>query len=764
MPRVLTRNTHRLVRCCQSHHFPSAPAHSTLDEGHSYISEPPETPAPVFAVRAFKTALFGTPHPDFFERNHKEPLVQSKSTEEDKKAPQEESSPSNTRVISPNSKPLGTPMVKQDLFASPAKGILLTPGTGAVRRKTVSFGALIADGCGKSDLGKSVEVSGVTAGDASDLWDLRDCQSDQRGQTKLTKTLFKARNEIATQKRPVEAKESRPSISRERPGYDHEKVKDLKMVVEETIDLNKPSSRSGQHWKAEYEKYHEKSNREMRRIIRYSQVAKSYAAKKDTEAMDLGEKLRQQLIKVTTMEAKVAELAAQLATGISQGGDEASHTEKIVSELAEQTALAMRYKSKAEKYRATIRARAKVPASKAIDPLEPDSDELKTQASSGGNAVDRGETPHQLQEMTSLRDELAKIRHRVTAAEDKAARLENENSTLKNSLARVKESMGSYEIRRQAREEYHKQKEAKLEAQKMEYKQRLAQTQVELDHHKVPQSGGQRATTGRKDLLTEIDALSKYSRAGEAETDDDVAHNGRASRKWTEGPREPVQASMAAQDIESTSVKLKAKPAIDIWSVEDEGNVCMKDAAEAAAPPQHKGKRYDGELADDKATLALKEIAQNVVEGPALLRLAWPLDGPDTAIYLQETHDSMNSSLPPVLPSPEAPIPSASRRTQDRRATTNSPRPSIINFASSPFKQPSWGPGPQNAVTTSHRTAAAIDLALRRSVSGRFSSSRASSLRAALPPDRAAAAKARLEQRNAEKRRLQEKGKENARP
>lgn len=732
------------------------------------MSEPPETPAPVFAVRAFKTALFGTPHPDISDRNDQEPLAQPKRAEEDKKVPQEESSPSNNRRTSQHSRTLGTPMTRQDLFASPAKGILLTPGTGATRRKTVSFGALTVDGCGELGLAKSAEVLGVNAGDASDLWDLGGCKSDQRGQTTLTKTLLKARNEIATKTRPVEAIESRASSSQERPNHDHEEDQESKTVVEETIDLNKPSSRSGQHWKAEYEKYHEKSNQEMKRIIRYSQVAKSYAAKKDAEAMDLGEKLRKQLIKVTSMEAKVAELAAQLANGVSQNGHDAPHTTKIVSDLAEQTALALRYKQKAERYKATIRAKAS--ASIAGDPLEPDSDRLEDQAASGGDAVDRRESPHQLGELTSLRDELALLGHRVTAAEDKAVRLEVENITLKNSLARVKERMGGYEIRRQAREEYHKQKEVRLEAQKQEYKKRLAQMQDDFDYQKVRQSDEQRVRTERKDLFEENGPLSKSLRpehgmigisTKEAEKDEDVANSGRASKKGPKGSKHPIRGATAVQDIEITKAKLTAKPDIDIWSVEGIGDICMKEPAKAAPSPQREDKRYNIERDNNKAILALKEIVPNVVEGSALPELASTLDNPDTALYLQKNQDSMNSSLPPVLPSPEAPIPSAIRTKYDRRTTVSSPRPSIVDFAPSPSKHIPQGRVQQNAVT---KSSAAIDVAIRRSASGRTPSSRASSVRSTLPPDRAAAAKARLEQRSAGKRRLQEKGKENARP
>ncbi len=74
--------------------------------------EQPDTPAPVFAVRALKTALFGTPAPKETRpwdsgKGRESQLVETASS--DPKSP---------------NKPVG---------------ILLTPGTGTSRRKRVSF-------------------------------------------------------------------------------------------------------------------------------------------------------------------------------------------------------------------------------------------------------------------------------------------------------------------------------------------------------------------------------------------------------------------------------------------------------------------------------------------------------------------------------------------------------------------------------------------------------------------------------------------------
>ena len=737
-------------------------------EGHSSVSEPPETPAPVFAVRAFKTALFGTPHLDYSKEGKPEPLVQSKRAERDEISA-EEMFPAIVKRTSQTPKSHNTAMPKQDLFASPTKGILLTPGTGATRRKTVSFGALAIDGCGISDLAKSEEVLGTTASNTSDLWDLRDCNSDRHGQTKLTETLFKARNEMAAKQQPVEIADCRAPTLQDR--LSHVRLTDgvhgngSETVVEETIDVNKPCSRSGQHWKAEYEKYQEKSNQEMKKIIRYSQVAKSYAAKKDTEAMDLGEKLRKQLVEVAAMESKVAELAAQLATGSSQGRDESFHTGKLVNELAEQTALAMRYKQKAERNKAAILAKGS--AIMAMDSPERDSDGLENQADPPGSAIDRGELSHQLKQMTFLRRELARFQCTVTAAEDKAAKLEEENLALKKKLARVKDEMGSYEIRRCAREEKHKQREKKLEAQKLEYKKRLAQMQVQLEYGKVLRSGEQRVRAEQKGPGETNDSLPKSSippdthGSKEAEGRDGTAHNGEASKIVTESPRTLNGAPKASQDIENTEAELTAKYGVDIWVVEDEADIGINDSAKATASSQRRAKHQGTGLEKHRANIALKEINHNVIGGPALPKPASPLDRPD--MTLEKNHELMVPSPPPILPSPEATISPATKKTYERRATVSSTRPSMVNIACSPAKQfPPRGLR-QNAVTLSHPTAAAIDLALCRS-SARLSSSRASSLRSTLPPDRAAAAKARLERRNADKRRLKEKGKENARP
>src|SRR5688572_26253027 len=78
------------------------------------VADQPDTPAPVFAARAFKSVLFGA-----------------------------QGAPSNPKAPCPST-------VALDVKDTPSKppGILLTPGTGTTRRKRVSFGHDVGDQVG----------------------------------------------------------------------------------------------------------------------------------------------------------------------------------------------------------------------------------------------------------------------------------------------------------------------------------------------------------------------------------------------------------------------------------------------------------------------------------------------------------------------------------------------------------------------------------------------------------------------------------------
>ncbi|OCK81768.1 hypothetical protein K432DRAFT_424674 [Lepidopterella palustris CBS 459.81] len=229
----------------------------------SYL-EPPETPAPVFVVRAFKHALFGTPHPDEAEE-----VTSTKSREIDaSNGFVSKETHIQSRAIEVSEEADRVPL------SSPTKpnGILMTPGTGARGRKTVSFGAHVVDNEGKK----------VTAPRKSGL--PNDCPgkypspwtptsqlvTEKKPRTKLTAALYDVRDSA------LPKSDSKP------------KAKDDNDI---TIDMMEPRSESGKYWKEQYQSYAERSEKEMKKLVTKQQMAKNYAKKKDAEAMELQTKL-----------------------------------------------------------------------------------------------------------------------------------------------------------------------------------------------------------------------------------------------------------------------------------------------------------------------------------------------------------------------------------------------------------------------------------------------------------------------------------------
>jgi hypothetical protein len=220
--------------------------------------EPPETPAPMFAVRAFKHALFGTPQP--VARDHTiRTLKKMKELEESKDASKQEmDTMKNPTLEKPeeSSRP-----------SSPTKpGILLTPGTIRMRRKEVTFGVQVVD-----NEGKKPSRSGIPnncPGKFPSPWTPKtvDAPEEKRPKTKLTEELYSAR---ATGTSP-----KKPKITRARDDGDI------------TMDMMEPRSESGRYWKEQYMLYSQKSEEETKKLIAKQKLAKEYARKKDTEATD----------------------------------------------------------------------------------------------------------------------------------------------------------------------------------------------------------------------------------------------------------------------------------------------------------------------------------------------------------------------------------------------------------------------------------------------------------------------------------------------
>ncbi|KAF2457255.1 spindle pole body formation-associated protein-domain-containing protein [Lineolata rhizophorae] len=302
----------------------------------SYV-EPPDTPAPVFAVRAFKHAIWGTPPPPTHfdlsvEEKKRRSNESARSMKVDNREKLDKNKPSSDTTV-PNiaknkientqqssqttSQPTqrrssdSAAVAQQPSGTSPTKqapaGILMTPGTGATRRKTVKFGEHVVDNEGKRKSGIPSNVPGkfpspwtpkVGSGASTneDKGNSKTKGTAHSSSNKLNAALQDAARETATgnnaqdfappTKRRSEVDAIAVALSS--PGAKPTKSRD---DADLTIDVLEPRSESGRYWKAQLESYAERSEREIRKLIAKHQLAKEYAKKKDGEAVELRAKV-----------------------------------------------------------------------------------------------------------------------------------------------------------------------------------------------------------------------------------------------------------------------------------------------------------------------------------------------------------------------------------------------------------------------------------------------------------------------------------------
>ena len=183
-------------------------------------------------------------------------------------------------------------------MSSPTKGILLTPGTAAARKKNVTFGDHVLDNEGKRPMKngdpdeghiKDINVD-PRLGDCSDVDE--DGPERPRSRTKLTESFEQVRDE-SRKRRPRTDKRARK-------------------LLEDDIDIPpefvEPKSDAGKYWKREYDVYRTNTQREVKKLLTKQKAAKGFAQAKDEECTDLADQLRHERKKVETLETKMEEL------------------------------------------------------------------------------------------------------------------------------------------------------------------------------------------------------------------------------------------------------------------------------------------------------------------------------------------------------------------------------------------------------------------------------------------------------------------------
>lgn len=244
---------------------------------NSRDQEPPETPAPVFALRAFKSALFGTPGADDNQtervsRAQEQPASRARDPSISRERPSREGVGDDTAAKKVDAGQT------QNTMASPTKSILVTPGTISNRRKTVSFGDGVVDNERKQESPSKTPTAktppSATGSSTSSQW-TSGSSDGSKPRSKLTQALMDSRDKRSKDSEPTQALKTEESRTVETTP----KATSSKAIRnddnDETINMDDPRSQSGKYWKTEFDNYRTRTDTEIRRLVQYRSDRKS---------------------------------------------------------------------------------------------------------------------------------------------------------------------------------------------------------------------------------------------------------------------------------------------------------------------------------------------------------------------------------------------------------------------------------------------------------------------------------------------------------
>jgi hypothetical protein len=675
-------------------------------------AEPPETPAHVFAGRALKSALFGTPAPP-----DATPFV---------------------RAIEKTSESVADQQKAQSRDLSPVKlpGILMTPGTATIRRKSVSFGHDVKDK--DAEAGREGRRPGrnrpTRSASLTRALEIAKEEKDSKvvesvNVVQSTTTAMKT-GTLDSQPSAFWRKESdyltRPSLIEELARDDPD--------GDMTMDLNKPHSQSGRYWKSEFHKYHEEAQIQMRRLLQYKEGAKDFARKKDAEVLELKQRLKEAGHRKALSDIKVSRTLRRKARALGYDSDEGLDVSQLIEDLSRKTALCEQYKKQLEA------------ATFTLEKKNPLSQDLLTMTTG------KDSPPH----MELLREEILHLQNTLKKTERENTRLENENKQLKEEVShsglklerqieKLDKQRDSFDDVRRKKDEaldqlqntYDRLKEnAKLQRrdaeqllkkrheQSVELKKELAEARQLETRVKELENQLQRKNDEHIQVVADYELrmaeLKRDVVAGETAFDD--LHLARSFVKLTESP---IRARDSQIPLASNSVSRPVKATNrHTWS-----------DTPTSSPPK-------------KTTLPLSEIINKANPSTIPPVQSGPVQfTPAVHRFSDLSMPNPEFDLPSSEPSIELALPTLKQRI--------SPRPAFVHIPSSP-------PKPSRISLQDNKDK--IDTRERQTSSGPSRSTVDSSrIRREVAPERAAAAKARLEQKMAEKRKAQAAatGKEN---
>ncbi|KAI1449819.1 spindle pole body formation-associated protein-domain-containing protein [Annulohypoxylon stygium] len=351
------------------------------------LIEAPDTPAPVFAARALKNAIFGTSH-----------ASETAAANEKKQAKLLKKNKPSDKTDDATDPIMRSPPAKQ-LQQSPTKqptSILLTPGTGTARRKRVSF---------------NHDVKAASSLDASPSASAR-----QRKRTNLQQALERSRK-----RRPASLLEEHVPLKTLDEKSEDEWEDDVEERIDDpdyTVDLNEPHSESGKFWKAEFTRYRDEAMADLERMVKFKALAKSYAKKKDAEALELAQQLKEEQSKVARMEEKLATMSTQVTDKRRRGSDGEDGTLK--EELAKQIALATRYREQAKDLAAALKNHEGDSCSNQAEREHQINTSPRTEKTLIEVQRELRRARSELKHMDRLREEVKKLKSDLSAAEKRA--------------------------------------------------------------------------------------------------------------------------------------------------------------------------------------------------------------------------------------------------------------------------------------------------------------------------------------------------------
>jgi hypothetical protein len=552
-----------------------------------------------------------------------------------------------------------------------------------------------------------------------------------------------------------------------------------------TMDLNEPHSQSGKFWKSEYEHYHQEARREMEKLLKYKQLAKSYAKKRDAEAIDLSERLKEEQRRVISMEDKISELTALIACAGSEGSDD--DAPELIKDLARQTALAVQYKSQVEELR-TLVEDGDALAGKTHDGKRFTSPRTEQTLLDTNRELKKAR--EQLREMVSLQDDLHKVRQALSAEEKKNAKLQEENTKLTQELLhaelRLERHLEKSEKKRQSFEEKREKRDDALQNLQKDYDKlkEIAKSQRRDAEHLLKKRHDQ-AVELRKEIASlrgsesTAQELQRVLQEKNYEHEKTIANYQKQIEElkggWNQEPKKerPLKERKEKKLTNDLSDIISSNPASEVRDSMipvSSSSICRPSKALASSKHNRSDTPTDSPRRRSSHS-ALSEIINNatvdstpprragLVQHTPIVKVT-PLANGFSRMSL---HSPDLKSLDLQLPSPEPSLPQINPQPKNRavheRNCHISPRPSMFNLASSPPKvalvrsrTSDENSGGLNENIASHRYITAS--------SSRLSSMDCSRTRRELPPERAAAAKARLEQKNAEKKRAQAMGRD----